>query len=250
MKPSIQSRLSQVEDRFEEISMLLSQMEVMADQNRFRDLSREYSQLEPVVALWKKWKALEDSTKDLNKLLNDSDPAMKEMAREELAENLEENENLERQLRLLLLPRDPDDDSNIFLEIRAGTGGDEAALFSGDLFRMYARYAEKHKWKIDVLTQSLGEHGGYKEVIARVAGRGVFSRLKFESGTHRVQRVEMARKERVHRRNEAPDRQAARDPAEERDQGERDDKAGKHVCADVGEPVAFDRAKVGHDVCP
>ena len=122
MKPSIQSRLGQVEDRFEEISMLLSQMEVMADQNRFRDLSREYAQLEPVVNLWQKWKALQDSARDLKKMLGDTDPAMKEMAKEELTENLEDNEKLEQQLRLLLLPRDPDDDSNIFLEIRAGTG--------------------------------------------------------------------------------------------------------------------------------
>jgi peptide chain release factor 1 len=189
MKSSIQLRLGQVEDRFEEISMLLSQMEVMADQNRYRDLSREYSQLEPVVDLWKRWKALQVSARDLNKMLGDTDPAMKELAREELAGNLEENEKLEQELRLLLLPRDPDDDSNIFLEIRAGTGGDEAALFSGDLFRMYTRYAEQHKWKIDILSQSLGEHGGYKEVIARVEGFGAYSRLKYESGTHRVQRV-------------------------------------------------------------
>lgn len=122
-------------------------------------------------------------------MLADSDPAMKSLAEEELATTGKRQEMLEQELKLLLLPRDPDDDSNIFLEIRAGTGGDEAGLFAGDLFRMYTRYAEQNKWKIEILSQNQGEHGGYKEIVARLIGPGAFSKLKYESGTHRVQRV-------------------------------------------------------------
>ena len=189
MKDSIRTRLKHVEARHEEIALLLSTPEVMAEQNKFRDLAREYAQLEPVVGTWRKWQANKVSMDEARKLRADSDPDMKHLAEQELASTKTLQQSLEEELRLLLLPRDPDDDNNIFLEIRAGTGGDEAGLFAGDLFRMYTRYAEQHKWKIEILSQNLGEHGGYKEIIARIEGRGAFSRLKYESGTHRVQRV-------------------------------------------------------------
>jgi peptide chain release factor 1 len=187
VKTSIRNRLRQVQARFEEIGLLLSQPEVMADQNRFRDLSVEYSQVEPLVQAWQRFQDNETVLEEARQLL--ADPEMKEMAAEELASAEATREQLEQSLRLLLLPKDPDDENNIFLEIRAGTGGDEAALFAGDLLRMYSRYAEHKGWSVEILSGSEGEHGGFKEVIARVAGRGVFSRLKFESGTHRVQRV-------------------------------------------------------------
>ena len=189
MKDSIRTRLMQVEARQEEIAMLLSQPEFMSDQNRFRDLSREYSTLEPVVSTWRQFQENETAMTDARQMMDDSDPGMKSLAAEELAETSQRQEKLEKDLRLLLLPRDPDDDNNIFLEIRAGTGGDEAGLFAGDLFRMYTRYAEQNKWQIEILNQNQGEHGGYKEIVARIAGLGAFAKLKYESGTHRVQRV-------------------------------------------------------------
>ncbi len=189
MKDSIRTRLKQVEARHEEIALLLSTPEVMAEQNKFRDLAREYAQLEPVVGTWRKWQANKISMDEARKLRADSDPDMKHLAEQELAATRALEQSLEQELQLLLLPSDPDDDSNIFLEIRAGTGGDEAGLFVGDLFRMYTRYAEQQQWKIEILSQNLGEHGGYKEIIARIEGQGAFSRLKYESGTHRVQRV-------------------------------------------------------------
>ena len=189
MKDSIQTRLKQVAARHEEIALLLSTPEVMGEQNKFRDLAREYAQLEPVAVTWQKWQNNMASMDEARQILADSDPGMKDLAEEELAATKALQQSLEEELRLLLLPNDPDDDNNIFLEIRAGTGGDEAGLFVGDLFRMYTRYAEQHKWKIEILSQNQGEHGGYKEIIARIEGRGVFSRLKYESGTHRVQRV-------------------------------------------------------------
>jgi len=189
VKDSIRTRLKQVEARHEEIALLLSTPEVMAEQNKFRDLAREYAQLEPVVGTWRKWQANKISMDEARKLRADSDPDMKHLAEQELAATRALEQSLEQELQLLLLPRDPDDDSNIFLEIRAGTGGDEAGLFVGDLFRMYTRYAEQQQWKIEILSQNLGEHGGYKEIIARIEGQGAFSRLKYESGTHRVQRV-------------------------------------------------------------
>jgi len=189
VKDSIRTRLKQVEARHEEIALLLSTPEVMAERNKFRDLAREYAQLEPVVGTWRKWQANKVSMDEARKLRADSDPDMKHLAEQELAATRALEQSLEQELQLLLLPRDPDDDSNIFLEIRAGTGGDEAGLFVGDLFRMYTRYAEQQQWKIEILSQNLGEHGGYKEIIARIEGQGAFSRLKYESGTHRVQRV-------------------------------------------------------------
>jgi peptide chain release factor 1 len=189
VKRSIQTRLAQVEERFEEIGMLLSQAEVMSDQNRYRDLSREYAQLEPVVQSWRQWKEHNAGLDEARQMQSDPDPEVKAMAHEEESRSLERLARLEQQLGVLLLPRDPDDERNIFLEIRAGTGGDEAGLFAGDLLRMYTRYAEQQKWRIEILSQSAAEHGGYKEVVARIVGHGAYSKLKFESGTHRVQRV-------------------------------------------------------------
>ena len=187
MKTSIRTRLQQIQARFEEIALLLSQPEVMADQNQFRDLSVEYAQVEPLVKAWDAFQGNEQVIADARQML--ADPDLKELAEEELAHAEQLGEELEQTLKMLLLPRDPDDDNNIFLEIRAGTGGDEAALFAGDLLRMYTRYAETRGWAVEILSANEGEHGGFKEAIARVAGRGAFSRLKFESGTHRVQRV-------------------------------------------------------------
>jgi len=187
--PSIHTRLNQAQERHEEIAMLLSTREVMADQNRFRDLSVEYSQLEPVVMAWVKWQQAGQSIEEARALLKNQDAEMRELAKEELASATGQQQAYEAQLNVLLLPKDPDDDNNIFLEIRAGTGGDEAALFAGDLFRMYQRYVESHKWQMEIINTSHGDHGGYKEIIARIMGHGAYSRFKFESGTHRVQRV-------------------------------------------------------------
>lgn len=187
--PSIHVRLQQAQERHEEISLLLSTPEVMADQSRFRELSVEYSQLEPVVTTWIQWQQAGQSIAEAESLRKSSDREMRELASEELADATAQQQALEDQLNILLLPKDPDDDNNIFLEIRAGTGGDEAALFAGDLFRMYQRYVDMHKWKMEIINTSHGDHGGYKEIIARIIGQGAYSRLKFESGTHRVQRV-------------------------------------------------------------
>ncbi|MCW8924760.1 MAG: peptide chain release factor 1 [Xanthomonadales bacterium] len=189
MQPSIHARLQQAQQRHEEIALLLSTQEVMADQNRFRELSVEYSQLEPVVDAWSQWQEAGRSIEEAEALLGSRDAGMKELAEEELAKARKLREKLERELNVLLLPRDPDDDNNIFLEIRAGTGGDEAALFAGDLFRMYQRYVESKKWQIEIINTSNGDHGGFKEIVARIVGHGAYSRFKFESGTHRVQRV-------------------------------------------------------------
>ena len=189
MKQSIRERLMQVSGRYEDIGLLLSDQEVFSDQNRFRDLSREYAQLEPVVQAWIQWQDAQSSIEEARQMMQESDEELHEMAGEELAVSQGLSEKLEREIQLLLLPKDPNDDNNIFLEIRAGTGGDEAAIFSGDLFRMYQKYAEGRGWPIEVLSQNLGEHGGFKEIIVRIAGQGAYSRFKFESGTHRVQRV-------------------------------------------------------------
>jgi len=189
MKESIRDRLRQVAGRYEEVGLLLSDQSVFTDQNRFRDLSREYAQLEPVVQSWKQWQETQSSIEEARQMLQESDPDLREMASEELEESQLRSVALERDIQLLLLPKDPNDDNNIFLEIRAGTGGDEAALFAGDLFRMYQKYTEARNWPMEILSQNLGEHGGFREIIVRVAGQGAYSRFKFESGTHRVQRV-------------------------------------------------------------
>jgi len=189
VKASLRERLAQVAGRHEEVGLLLSDPGTFSDPNRFRELSQEYAQLEPVVRAWRDWQRARAAIDEAEAMLRESDPELREMAAEELEHNQARCAGLEQELRVLLLPRDPNDDNNIFLEVRAGTGGDEAALFAGDLFRMYQRYAESRGWPIEVLSQSHGEHGGFKEIIARVAGQGAYSRFKFESGTHRVQRV-------------------------------------------------------------
>lgn len=189
MKDSIKAKLQSLIERHEEVSALLSDVEITSDQNKFRDLSKEYSHLEPIVKAFKEYsQALEDK-QAAYEMLNEKDAELVEMAKEELKLANEAIEKLESKLQILLLPRDPNDDANVFLEIRAGTGGDEASIFSGDLFKMYSRYAEQRGWKIEVISASEGEHGGYKEIISRIYGDGVYSQLKFESGAHRVQRV-------------------------------------------------------------
>lgn len=189
MKDSIRRRLEQVAGRFDEISMLLSEQEVMADQAQFRDLSMEYARLEPVVRAYRQWLEKKTAEADSIAMLSGSDAEMKVLAEEELVLVKQQLLELEDNMKLLLLPRDPNDDNNIFVEIRAGTGGDEAAIFAGDLYRMYARFAERQKLKLEVLSSSAGDHGGYKEIILRIVGKGSWSKFKFESGTHRVQRV-------------------------------------------------------------
>ncbi|WP_367381470.1 peptide chain release factor 1 [Stenotrophomonas cyclobalanopsidis] len=187
MTPTLRRKLEALAERREELERLLAEPDVVADNNRFRDLSREFAQLEPVAT------ALADEARAKADLAAAegmrADPDLRELADEEVAAAQVRLQELEQELALLLVPRDPRDEGNLFLEVRAGTGGDEAAIFAGDLFRMYARYAERQGWKVEIESDSPGEHGGYKEVVARVVGRGAFSRLKFESGTHRVQRV-------------------------------------------------------------
>jgi peptide chain release factor 1 len=187
MKDSIRRKLDHLAERFEEITALLADPEVQSDNNRFRALSQEYAQLEPVVQCFSNYQAAGEEIAAANEML--ADPEMAELAEDALAEAQQRQAELEPELQRLLLPRDPNDERNIFLEIRAGTGGAEAALFAGDLLRMYLRYAEQQRWRTETLSESEGEHGGYKEVVVRVIGQGVYSRLKFESGTHRVQRV-------------------------------------------------------------
>jgi len=182
-------KLEKLDERFEEISRLLSDAGVIGRQNQFRELSMEYARLGPLVERYRRFVALEGDAAIAHELAEDADPATKGLGEEELADLNPRIEGEELELQRLLVPKDPHDDSNIFLEVRAGTGGDEAALFAGDLFRMYARYAEAKGWAVEILSESPGEHGGYKEIISRIIGRGAFSLLKFESGTHRVQRV-------------------------------------------------------------
>jgi len=189
VKASITSKLETLSERFEEIAMLLSEIEVINDQNRFRDLSKEYAELRPVVDCFSEYQQNLENKAEAMEMMQDSDPDMKEMATEEFKESKQKIDDLSLQLQKMLLPKDPNDDKNIYLEIRAGTGGDEAAIFSGDLFKMYSRYAEKQRWKIEVMSESFGDHGGYKEVVMRIVGHGAYSKLKFESGAHRVQRV-------------------------------------------------------------
>ncbi|BCL53503.1 peptide chain release factor 1 [Francisella tularensis subsp. holarctica FSC022] len=189
MKDSIKAKLQSLIERHEEVSALLSEAGIISDQNKFRDLSKEYSHLEPIVKAFKEYtQALEDK-QAAYEMLNEKDAELVEMAKEELKLANEAIEKLESELQIFLLPRDPNDDANVFLEIRAGTGGDEASIFSGDLFKMYSKYAEQRGWKIEVISASEGEHGGYKEIISRIYGDGVYSQLKFESGAHRVQRI-------------------------------------------------------------
>lgn len=189
MKASIKTKLENLTERFEEIAALLSQPEVQSDQNQFRSLSQEYAQINPIVSCYKQYQENEDDLEGAIEMLKDSDPELRELAKEEQQEAEENKLNLQHQLEILLLPKDPNDNRNIFLEIRAGTGGDEASIFSGDLAKMYQRYAESKGWNIEIINENRGDHGGYKEIIMRIAGQDVFSQMKFESGAHRVQRV-------------------------------------------------------------
>lgn len=189
MKESLLLKLDVISERYEEISALLSESDVIADQNKFRSLSQEFSEIEPIVKCHNQYSNAKRQLKEAEELLKDDDPDMREMAAEDVAVSKESILALESELQNLLLPRDPNDKNNVFLEVRAGTGGDEAAIFSGDLFRMYTRYAESRGWKVEVLSEREGDHGGFKEIISRVAGQEVFASLKFESGAHRVQRV-------------------------------------------------------------
>ena len=183
------SKLQTLADRLEEINALLADPGIISDQNRVRELSREHAQIEPVVHCFVRFQETQENIEEAKGMLKDSDPEMRALGEDELAKEKQELEKLELELQTLLLPKDPNDDHNIYLEIRAGTGGDEAALFAGDLFRMYSRYAEQRRWQIEILSDHAGEHGGHKEIILRVIGQGAYSRLKFESGGHRVQRV-------------------------------------------------------------
>lgn len=189
MKASIQEKLTQLGERYEEVGVLLSDPEVISNQDKYRELSKEYAELEPVVQSFERYSEVLNNIDEAKQMLKDEDADVREMAQEEIQENKALIEPLEVELQKLLLPKDPNDGKNVFLEIRAGTGGDEAAIFSGDLFRMYSRFAEKNRWKIEVVSESLSDQGGYKEVITRIVGQGVYSRMKFESGVHRVQRV-------------------------------------------------------------
>lgn len=189
MKASIRTKLAELAERFEELSLLLSQPDVISDQSRFRSYSQEYAELEPLVQCFDRYQQCEDDLREAESLAHDTDPDMREMGHEEAKSAQQKMEQLTGELQLLMLPKDPNDGNNVFLEIRAGTGGDEAALFCGDLYRMYGRYAEKRGWRIEILSVSEGDVGGYKELITRVSGDRVYSELKFESGAHRVQRV-------------------------------------------------------------
>jgi peptide chain release factor 1 len=189
LKDSIRFKLENLVDRQEELNALLSDPATQADQNNFRKLSIELSEIAPVTEIYLEYKGLESDAEAAQMMVDEEDKEMRKMAHDELTEIKQCQERLLADLQKLLLPKDPNDDNNIFLEIRAGTGGDEAAIFSGDLFRMYSSYAESQKWKVEVLSKNLGEHGGFKEIISRIEGHGAYSKLKFESGAHRVQRV-------------------------------------------------------------
>ncbi len=190
MKESLRLRLDQMVDRYEEVTALLSDPSVISDNNKFRELSVEHSDLMDITTLWQNYGRAETDQADAEMMLKEaSDPDMKEMMQEEIDNARETIIEMEEALNLMMLPKDPNDKVPAFLEIRAGTGGDEAAIFSGDLFRMYQKYAQTQGWTVEVLSASEGEHGGYKEIITRVSGNSVYGRLKFESGVHRVQRV-------------------------------------------------------------
>jgi peptide chain release factor 1 len=189
MKASILTKLESLADRYEELAALLSDPEIIGDQDKFRAFSKEYAELEPVALCFNRYSKVLDDIEEAKMLCDEDDPEMRAMGQDELKSSQAERESLEDELQVLMLPKDPDDDNNAFLEIRAGTGGDEAAIFSGDLFRMYSRYAESQGWRVEVVSEREGEHGGYKEIISRIIGSNVYGRLKFESGAHRVQRV-------------------------------------------------------------
>lgn len=190
MKESISRKLESTVERFQELRLLLTQPEIINNHEKFRELSKEYSHLEPISEAYVSYQELKKSIEQTKEMIaEEKDPDLKKMAEEEITQQEEKIVEVEQTLQMLLLPQDPNDEKDAFLEVRAGTGGDEAAIFAGDLFRMYARYAERKRWHLEILSMSPGEHGGYKEIIASVKGAGVYGLLKFESGTHRVQRV-------------------------------------------------------------
>ncbi|WP_070967136.1 peptide chain release factor 1 [Vibrio sonorensis] len=189
MKASILTKLETLVERYEEVQHLLGDPDIINDQDRFRALSREYSQLEEVTKCFQSYQQAQEDLVAAEEMAKEDDEEMREMALEEIKEAKSSIESLTDELQILLLPKDPNDDRNCFLEIRAGAGGDEAGIFAGDLFRMYSRYAEKQGWRIEVMSANESEHGGYKEMIAKVNGDGAYGVLKFESGGHRVQRV-------------------------------------------------------------
>ncbi|MCL1068127.1 peptide chain release factor 1 [Shewanella olleyana] len=189
MKESVIRKLEGLLERNEEVLALLSDAQVIADQDRFRALSKEFSQLEDIVKSFTAFQEAQENLESANEMLAEDDAEMREMAQEEIKEAKLEIARLEDELQILLLPKDPNDDRNAFIEIRAGAGGDEAAIFAGDLFRMYSRYCESNKWQMEIMNANEGEHGGFKELIVQVSGEGVYGKLKFESGGHRVQRV-------------------------------------------------------------
>ena len=187
MKPSVLDKLQSLSERLEEVTALLSTPEATADINRFRQLNQEHAELTPVVEAYRQYRQAESDLADAEDML--ADPEMKDFAAEEIEAAKAKIETLDTELQKLLLPKDEDDGKNILLEVRAGTGGDEAALFAADLLRMYTRYAERNRWQVEIVSANESDLGGYKEVIARIAGIGAYGRLKFESGGHRVQRV-------------------------------------------------------------
>lgn len=187
MKASLRESLDQMIDRYEEVTHLLSDPDVINDNAKFRDLSVEHSELTDITQLWQRYRQTEADLTTAHEMLDD--PDMKQMAQEEIESAKAQLASIEEKLNVMLLPKDPNDKVPAFLEIRAGTGGDEAAIFSGDLFRMYERYAQSQGWQVEILSTNEGEHGGYKEIISRISGTDVYGRLKFESGAHRVQRV-------------------------------------------------------------
>jgi len=189
VKESIRFKLESVRDRFEEIAGLLADPDVIGDQNQFRNLSKEYSRVEPIVKLFAEFETLDADIAAAREMADDDDEDIREMGQEELQELNVRREQLLLDLQKSLIPPDPYDDANVYLEVRAGTGGDEAAIFAGDLFRMYSKFAETMKWNVEILSAREGEHGGYKEIISRVTGSNTYAKLKFESGAHRVQRV-------------------------------------------------------------
>ena len=189
MKQSVVHKLESLVERFEEVQALLGDASVIGNQEKFRNLSKEYSQLEDVVQQFGAYQAAQQDVDSALEMLQENDPEMKEMAQEELKDSKARVEALEISLQILLLPKDPNDDNSCFLEIRAGAGGDEAAIFAGDLFRMYSRYAETKGWKLELISANEGDHGGYKEIIVNISGDGAYGVMKFESGGHRVQRV-------------------------------------------------------------
>ncbi len=189
LSDSMTAKLSGLTDRYDEVAALLADPDVMGNRDQFTALSKEYAEIEPVIACFRKYESLSTELEDARTLVQDDDPEMRELAEEDVKRLTGEVEETELELQMLLLPKDPNDQANVFLEIRAGTGGDEAAIFSGDLFRMYSKFAEAKRWQLEVLNAKPGEHGGFKEIISRISGQDVYSQLKFESGAHRVQRV-------------------------------------------------------------